>query len=203
MTTPKERTFPDWKQIYVDRPIEGMPWFYEPLDPDVAGALDRLRVTSGRALDLGTGPGTQAIELARRGLETTGSDLAQAAVDKAKERAERAGVKVAFVADDVLASKLTGPFDVVLDRGCFHTLPPARRGDYARTVARIIPKGGHLFLKTFSAKQEGDFGPYRLSPDDIHATFDELFEVESITDTVYQGVMDPLPFALFCVLVPR
>ena len=61
----------NWDERYrLDR-VEQMPWFYPELDPDLARALARLELLRGRALDVGTGPGTQAIELASRGFEVS------------------------------------------------------------------------------------------------------------------------------------
>ena len=59
------REMPDWDERYRDDPVEEMPWFFSDLDPDVGEALDARGVSEGEALDLGTGPGTQAIELAQ------------------------------------------------------------------------------------------------------------------------------------------
>lgn len=197
------RTAADWEGVYESGSVETLPWFYEQLDPDVDAALARLGRSSGRLLDLGTGPATQAIALAARGFEVTGSDLSPSAIAKAEARAAAAGVRVTFVVDDVLASKLAGPFDVVLDRGCFHVMPPERRAEYAATLARLVAPGGHLLLKTFSANEPGDQGPFRFTPDMIRAVFEGPFEVRSIDETVYQGTRDPLPIALFSVLVRR
>jgi 2-polyprenyl-3-methyl-5-hydroxy-6-metoxy-1,4-benzoquinol methylase len=192
--------FPDWREIYRERPIEQMPWFCPELDPDVAAALDRLGLTSGKALDLGTGPGTQAIGLAKRGFDTTGSDVSEAAVADASRRAEAAGTAVRFVADDILASELGETFDVVLDRGCFHVMAPEQRPKVVASIAKLVRPGGYLLLKTFSAKQPGDFGPYRFTPADIGEAFLSAFDIESIQETIYQGQLVPPPFALFSVL---
>ena len=54
----------------------------------------------------------------------TASDVSPVAVAyayAARTAGER-GVEVTFVQDDVLATHLTGPFDAVFDRGCFHVL---------------------------------------------------------------------------------
>jgi cyclopropane fatty-acyl-phospholipid synthase-like methyltransferase len=201
MTAPPR--FPTWELLYQGQPVDTMPWYYPHLDPDLAAALDRLGIAAGRALDLGTGPGTQAIALARRGLDVTATDLSPAAVTLASSRAAAEGVEVRFVQDDVLASKLEGGFDVVFDRGCFHVLDPERRPDYVRTLHRLVRAGGRLFLKTFSDKQAGTQGPYRFSAGEIRSAFEPLFAVESIIETVYQGRLDPLPFALFTVLERR
>ncbi|AUX48036.1 uncharacterized protein SOCE26_095620 [Sorangium cellulosum] len=198
-----ERIFPDWQELYRTTPSESLPWYHEPLDADLEQALERWQVASGRALDLGAGPGTQAIALAGRGFDVTGSDLSQAAVEKAAALAAERGASVRFVQDDILDSRLAERFDVVFDRGCFHCLPPERRGDYARTLGRLVAPGGLFFLKCFSVLEPRDGGPYRFTPGDIREVFGEYFEVLSVHETVYQGSLDPLPRALFVVLKPR
>ena len=61
--------------------------------------------------------------------------------------------RVEFLVDDVLDSHVQGAFDVVIDRGCFHTLPPDRRADYVRMVAARLAPGKHLLLKCFSLSE--------------------------------------------------
>jgi cyclopropane fatty-acyl-phospholipid synthase-like methyltransferase len=193
----------DWEATYANGEVEAMPWFHETLDPDVDRALARLGIAGGRFLDLGTGPGTQAIAMAGRGFHVTASDLSPTAVAKASARAARERAEIHFVADDILATQLHGPFDLVLDRGCFHVFSAERRAAYVATVARLVAPGGHLFLKTFSVNQPGTEGPNRFSPDMIRALFGEHFDVQSIDETVYHGTLSPLPIALFTVMTPR
>jgi 2-polyprenyl-3-methyl-5-hydroxy-6-metoxy-1,4-benzoquinol methylase len=194
------RMFPEWVQFYRSQPVEAMPWYFEALDPDLEGALSRHGITSGKAVDIGTGPGTQAMALAERGFSVTGTDLAEAAVEGAAVKARERGLDIEFKADDILHTGLSGPFDFAFDRGCFHVLPVAARADYVRTIAGLLRPGGYLFLKTFSTLQPGEMGPYQFSPDDIKSIFGGLFEVLSIDETVYQGTFKPLPRALFSVL---
>lgn len=47
----------------------------------------------GRALDVGCGGGTWAVELARRGWQVTGIDNVRAALERARQRASAAGVE--------------------------------------------------------------------------------------------------------------
>lgn len=201
MTAPQpEEKFPDWETLYRQQAGETLPWYYADLDPDLEAALRDHGLARGRLLDLGTGPGTQAIALAARGFEATGSDLSATAVAKATALAQARGVQVTFVQDDVLASRLSGSFDAVFDRGCFHVIDPARRGEYVDAVARLLAPGGLLLLKTFSKLQPNGVLPHRFSPDEIRTTFAPRFELLSATETVYQGTLDPLPKALFSVL---
>lgn len=201
MTEPK--TFPNWQDLYRDEAVERMPWYFPDIDPDLARALETRGLKAGRALDLGTGPATQAFALQARGFDVTASDLSSHAIDRAKARAAREGKHIQFVQDDILSTHLQGPFDVVFDRGCFHVFAPELRPNYARTLASLVAPGGVLFLKCFSEQQPGDFGPYRLSPKDIDSTFGEAFEVLSIDRTIYQGTMAEQPQALFCTLRKR
>jgi len=180
-----------------------MPWFYPDLDPDLAQALDRLGISSGKALDLDTGPGTQAIALAKRGFDVTATDLSSAAIASAERRAAAEGVQVRFLQNDILASQIEETFDVVFDRGCFHMIDPEHRAAYAQRVHGLVELLGHLFLKTLSVKQPGTQGPHRLAPKDIASVFGSRFDLMSITETAYQGMLDPPPLALFCVLRRR
>ena len=193
----------DWEATYAEGVVEAMPWFHAELDPDVEKALAKLNLAGGRFLDLGTGPGTQAIAMAERGFHVTACDLSPTAIAKASARATRDGAQVNFVVDDILATKLSGPFDLVLDRGCFHVFEPEKRPLYIESIGKLVAKGGHLFLKTFSLEQPRPEGPHRFSPEMIRDYFDAAFEVVSIDQTVYQGTMQPLPNALFSVLTRR
>jgi 2-polyprenyl-3-methyl-5-hydroxy-6-metoxy-1,4-benzoquinol methylase len=192
--------FPGWDERYQQQAVESMPWFYPELDDDLRQVLDQRGLHSGSALDLGTGPGTQAIQLARRGFDVTAADISEAAIRLAREKAEAEGHTVTWQQDDILSTRLTGPFDLIFDRGCFHVLPPERRPDYVATVAGLLKPGGYLFLKCFSHLQPGTQGPHRFTPEQIWWIFGSRLQVHSVNETVYQGTLDPLPRALFCVM---
>jgi methylase of polypeptide subunit release factors len=107
-----------------------MPWYNENLDSDLENELNQRNITKGKFLDLGTGPATQAILIAKRGFNVTGSDLSETANKRAKT--VYANEKdVNFIVDDILNSNLKGnQFDYIFDRGCFHVLLPADRQRY-------------------------------------------------------------------------
>ena len=118
----------------------------------------------------------------------------------ARARAEAQGLDIPWKQDDVLDTQRDQQFDVIFDRGCFHVLPPERRQEYVSLVGSLLKTGGHLFLKCFSRLQPGEQGPYRFSPAQIRELFGSWFRVLSIQETVYQGTLEPLPRALFCVM---
>jgi SAM-dependent methyltransferase len=195
------KDFPDWETLYKSQKVETMPWYNENLDYDLEEELNRREISSGKFLDLGTGPGTQAIRLAKRGFKVIGSDLSEAAIKRARNvyASER---DVDFVVDDILNSKLKeSEFDYVFDRGCFHVLLPTDRQRYITKIKQILKDKGILFLKCFSDKEPRQEGPYKFSQQEIRDLFSKYFRMDSIKETVYQGTLDPLPKALFAVMI--
>ena len=196
----QRKNIPEWDSFYRENKVDEMPWYEKNLDLDLEYQINSMNLTKGKFLDLGTGPGTQAIQLEKLGFESTGSDISKSAVDKAQQLSS----KVNFVVDDILNSSFPdNAFDFILDRGCFHVFEPILRKDYLNQLKRILKDDGILFLKVMSIEEKGlpdDEGPYRFSKQEILDTFENDFEVKEIKSTVYYGTLDPLPKALFAVI---
>jgi SAM-dependent methyltransferase len=192
------RSFPHWDNLYANEASVGsLPWYNKNLDDDLREQLQRINITKGKFLDLGTGPATQAIELSKLDFQVTATDISENAIIRAK----RMSKDIEFIVDDILDSKLKkDSFDYIFDRGCFHVLEPSSRHRYVTQVSRILRDKGLLFLKTFSANEPSMGGPYRFSIDQINSIFGDRFVMDSFKETVYQGTLDILPKALFVVL---
>lgn len=106
---------------------------------------------AGRALDLGCGTGTNVLALARAGWEATGVDFSGKAIRMARRKARQAGLPVHFLREDVVRLQgIHGPFDLILDIGCFHSLPPAHHQGYAQKIAELLaPEGTYLLYAFF------------------------------------------------------
>lgn len=124
------------------------PWEDAATDPSFVNKFYELinREESGRsapfgaALDLGTGSGIWGIELAKRGWQVTGIDIVAKALERARERVQRAGVNVHLVKGDVTALRSTGiptGFRLVLDTGTFHDFDTAAQQAMGREVDAI------------------------------------------------------------------
>jgi SAM-dependent methyltransferase len=188
--------------MYKNQQVETMPWYNGKLDSDLEEEISKQKALhKGRFLDLGTGPATQAVQIARKGYLMTGSDISQAAIHRAKE-VYGSEPNVSFVVDNILHSNFKeDEYDYIFDRGCFHVLHPSDRLTYVKQIKRILKEDDILFLKCFSINEKREGGPYRFSKKQISEIFEkESFEVIKIKDTVYQGTLDPLPAALFVVL---
>jgi len=94
----------------------------------------------GQALDVGTGSGIWAIQLAKRGWQVTGVDIVEKALQRARDRVESAGVDVQLVHGDVTVLRAAGVdsgFRLVLDTGTFHGLKDDQREAMGREVDAV------------------------------------------------------------------
>lgn len=193
-----------WEGLYATSDVASLPWYTPNLDSDFEKALEAHGRKGARVLDLGTGPATQAMNLARRGFQVFATDISPSAIKKAKAAAKVARLPIEFRVDDILQSKLEANLvDAIVDRGVFHVLPPEKRPVYVATVRRILRPKGWLLLKCFSDKEPGTFGPYRIAAKELRGYFQETFEVRSIVDTVFDGTLKPNPKALFATFRRR
>lgn len=119
----------------------------------------------GRALDLGCGTGTNAITLARHGWEVTGVDFAWRAIKIARRKARQAGLNIDLrVGDVIVLDDIHGPFDLILDIGCFHSLPENVKPAYIENLDRLLaPQGFYLMYGFFREPTES--GPGMLEED--------------------------------------
>ncbi|GHE75543.1 methyltransferase [Streptomyces longispororuber] len=182
-----------WDGFYTDR-SRPVPFFVAKPDEHLAGYLRDGRLPPGRALDLGCGPGRNALHLAAHGFAVDAVDLSPAALAWAAERAREAGADIRFHQGDAFAlgpDALPGPYDLVVDSGCFHHLPPHRRVSYLALLDRLLAPGGHLVLACFAAggmgselsdadlyRQPGPHGGLAYTAESLRRIFADLTEVE-------------------------
>jgi cyclopropane fatty-acyl-phospholipid synthase-like methyltransferase len=121
----------------------------------------------GRALDLGCGTGTNAITLAQHGWQVIGVDFVGRAIRAARRKAKQAGMQVEFRVDDVSRLRgVSGPFDLVLDIGCLHSLTPQQKAAYIDNLPRLLAPQGTFLLYAFVAQSEDSQGS-GLTPNDL------------------------------------
>ncbi|MER5487677.1 methyltransferase domain-containing protein [Streptomyces sp. NPDC002812] len=183
-----------WDGFYADRE-RPVPFFAAKPDENLVSCLDRgLVPAGGRALDLGCGPGRNALHLAARGFEVDAVDLSPTALAWAGERARAAGARIRFHQGDAFGAAgagLVGPYDLIYDSGCFHHLPPHRRVSYLDLLDRLLAPGGRFALTCFASGAMGSelsdaefYGRARLegglayTPEALRWVFDGLTEVE-------------------------
>jgi SAM-dependent methyltransferase len=185
-----------WDAFYTDR-ARPIPFFrWAPDESLVQWVADgTLPLGPGaRVLELGCGPGRNAVWLAQQGAHVDALDLSETAVTWGRERAAAAGVDVTFTRADIFTWQPPAePYDLVYDSGCLHHLPPHRRISYRRLLERTLRPGGRFGLACFAAdggdmsgSDADDLDLYRqghlggglaYTDDDLRRCFDWLTEV--------------------------
>jgi len=82
-------------------------------------------------------------------------------------------------------------YDTVIDSGLFHSFEDDDRARLVRSLRAAVAPGGHYFLLCFTDQQPGDWGPRRVSQDEIRASFADGWRVEKIEAATFEITLDP------------
>ena len=143
MNDPGQPSAPSRRALWDERHAAREPIESPEPDPTLVDEIGSLR--PGRALDLGSGDGRNAIWLASQGWQVTAVDFSQVALDRGRALATARGVRVEWRLADLLEwSPGVGRFDLVT-LFFIHLPPDERRDVYARAAAAVAP-GGTLLI---------------------------------------------------------
>ncbi|HEX4016870.1 MAG TPA: class I SAM-dependent methyltransferase [Frankiaceae bacterium] len=129
-----------WEARY--NAVEGGIWSG---NPNLVLVTETARLEPGSALDVGCGEGADALWLAERGWQVTGTDISTVALERAAKQGQLRGLDVAWQHVDLLADPpKPGSYDLVSAH--FMQLPPdKRRALYARLGDAVVA-GGTLLI---------------------------------------------------------
>jgi cyclopropane fatty-acyl-phospholipid synthase-like methyltransferase len=177
----------DFEELYAGTP----PWEIGRPQPAFL-ELAQTGVVRGRVLDVGCGTGEHTLMAANIGLDAVGIDLATAAIAIAERKAREQRSNARFLVWNALElSSLGEQFDTVLDCGLFHIFEDEDRPRFVENLRTVTPTGGHYHMLCFSDRQPGDWGPRRVSKDEIKASFADGWRVDSIEDAKIDITIDP------------
>lgn len=164
----------DWNRRYAE---DDTPWDKGEAHPVLREMLAH-GVLSGRILVPGCGTGHDVRELARRGLEVVGLDVAPIAIECA--RAHKPVGQEIFILGDLfdLPAEMRGTFDGIFEHTCFCAIDSARRADYAEAVAAALRPGGRLLAVFYATPDNGGEGPpFGCTTEEIDALFGGNFRL--------------------------
>jgi cyclopropane fatty-acyl-phospholipid synthase-like methyltransferase len=160
------------------------PWDTNITPPELVATIEGPeRLPLGSALDLGCGTGTNVIYLAQHGWDAVGVDFVKRAIRRARAKARKAGVTARFFTGDVTRLDgipgLNGPFDLVLDIGCLHSLTPEQRIRYAAGLGKWTRPGATFLLYAWGPVTEQNSDP-GVSPEQVKELFSPQFQINRI-----------------------
>jgi SAM-dependent methyltransferase len=165
----------EWNARYRDG---NLPWDTGRPSSELQRVVSRNAIQPCRAFEIGCGTGTNSVWLVQQGFEVTGIDLAPLAVEHAERRASAAGVKVHFLAADVLnMPDLGGGFAFFFDRGCYHAVRRDAPAQYAPAVARQLTAGGRGLILAGNAREPHDPGPPVVTEEQIREELGVAFQI--------------------------
>lgn len=115
-----------------------------------------------------------------------------AAIERARQNAQKAGVTVDFrVADATKLEGLDGKFDTVVDTAFYHvfTDEPELQNSYVRALHRATKPGARLYMYEFGDHTVNGFKmPRSMTADDFRGVLpDAGWEITYLGTTTYQG----------------
>jgi SAM-dependent methyltransferase len=156
------------------------PWETGKPSSELQRVVAERRVAPCRAIELGCGTGKSAVWLAEQGFDVLGVDLSRLAIQRARENPVRDGVRVRFLAADLLDFwELGGPYRFFFDRGCYHAVRLFDAGGYFRTLEQVLEPGalGLVLMGNAAEPEEEEVGPPVLEEREVRREFDYRFEI--------------------------
>lgn len=202
-----------WDEIY--RKTENKPgWDLPGADPNMTDLIGKHggKDDSMRILDVGCGNGRNAPVAESLGAAYCGTDFSSSAVAHCRELYPDRDFFIQDICADLEGTELgeSGPYDVVMDCGCFHAIPTQQRGAYIANAALLCRPGGLLVIGSWHRGEGVDgndpqYYPYLylsewfFNAGDIESLFGNTFElIDSRVDRdVYPGMFDG--FAYFAL----
>lgn len=155
-----------WNNFYSDRK-KGVPFFTNSPDENLVGYFENNVFKPGKVLELGSGPGRNAIYFAQKGCTIDAVDLSQETLKWAEERANDRNVSINFINQNIFDLNIEeGTYDIVYDSGCFHHIAPHRRMNYIDLVKRALKPNGFFAITCFV--EGGELGGAEISDWEVY-----------------------------------
>lgn len=166
------------RAMFIERyGAQNIPWDTGITPPEIIQIVQTL--SSGCALDLGCGTGTNLRFLLEQGWQVDGVDFVSQAVAQAQTKladfpAETWSVYCHDVTQLKEINSLRSPYDLVIDIGCGHGLSLDEAAQYGADIAALMRPGATWMLYAHQATENSSFG---WRPEDVHRIFAQHFKL--------------------------
>ncbi|MHC8514770.1 class I SAM-dependent methyltransferase [Sporosarcina sp. ITBMC105] len=138
-----------WNAFYEDRDKK-IPFFVNKPDENLVSYFENQFIQPGNVLELGCGPGRNALYFAEKGCTVDAVDLSEESLQWAEERAIEKEVSVNFIHKNIFELQLKEEaYDIIYDSGCFHHITPHRRMSYLNLLSHSLKPGGYFAITCF------------------------------------------------------
>lgn len=177
-----------WWEHQWRQPALAVPYVGRPVSPEIVAAVrDGWLRRGGLALDAGCGEGVVADWLSRHGFQVLGVDIAPSAIERARAlHGEREGL--GFAVADLLREPPASPrpFDVVIDRGCFHQMRDRDLPAYTRNLHACCAADARMLIFSRAYRDGIAYGDARERErvvGRVQRAYAGRFELERVADT--------------------
>jgi SAM-dependent methyltransferase len=178
------------------------PWDTGRPSSELVRVLEEGGLPGRTLLEMGCGTGANAGELARRGHRVTAVDLANRAVERARERAERAGATVEFREGDLTRMDLGGPYDCLFDLGLYHGIRHRDLPGFLAQLRRVTRAGTRWLSPAGNAKEPTAGGPPVVIETEFRSELEPMFRILQVREFRFDLRPDFRPLA-WSILMER
>jgi methyl halide transferase len=150
--------------------------------PAFVDLLESKRFDPGDALVIGCGKGYDAVLFAKHGFNVTAIDFAEEAIKHTRALAEREGVDIQLVHEDLFdySLGLSEEFDYIIEYVTFCAIHPSRRAEFAATIPSLMRNHGRFIALFFPLDDRQGGPPFSVSMDEVHRLFGKKLELISL-----------------------
>ncbi|HBB37988.1 MAG: Methyltransferase type 11 [Candidatus Magasanikbacteria bacterium GW2011_GWD2_43_18] len=136
---------------------DNTPWARTDIPVEVKKFVELVheQTPKGSLLDMGCGDGWASIYFSEQGYDVYGIDGSPLAIEKARQKANKAGMSAQFIVGNALDYPYDDlQFDAIFDRGLLHHIPEENWTAYKKGLLRVLKPNGLYYLGAFSDDSE-------------------------------------------------
>jgi len=197
----RKSVLPDWDALYR---MGTPPWEAPGPAKELIRILDEGLLKPCRVLEIGCGTGADAVLLAKRGFEVTAVDNCPIALERARNRAHRAGALIRFVLEDIYSfGRHCEPYELVYDNGFYHYARMVELDKFLDLLWRITQPGSYYLTLAGATDPSIQDGFPQVAEQTIRFELGRLFQCVQIRPCRLHTIFRPEGYPAWACLMQR